>query len=54
VHLLREGIPLKTIGDILGHRSTESTCVYLRLDFEELREAALPLPVPVTGEETIS
>jgi integrase/recombinase XerD len=54
VHLLREGIPLKTIGDILGHRSTESTCVYLRLDFEELREAALPLPVPVTGEEAIS
>ena len=54
VHLLREGIPLKIIGDILGHRSTESTCVYLRLDFEELREAALPLPVPVTGEEAIS
>jgi integrase len=43
-HLLREGVPLKTIGDLLGHRSTESTCVYLRLDLEELREVALPLP----------
>ncbi|GAB7540522.1 site-specific integrase [Cupriavidus sp. 8B] len=54
VHLLREGIPLKTIGDLLGHRSTESTCVYLRLDFEELREVALPLPIPATGKEAIS
>ena len=31
MHLLREGTPLKTIGDILGHRTAESTCVYLRL-----------------------
>ncbi|MBP0591941.1 tyrosine-type recombinase/integrase [Paraburkholderia sp. LEh10] len=51
-HLLHEGVPLKTIGDLLGHRSTESTCVYLRLDHEELREVALPLPA--IGEEVIS
>ena len=44
VHLLREGISLKAIGDLLGHRSTESTCVYLRLQVEDLRDAALPLP----------
>jgi site-specific recombinase XerD len=31
VHLLRQGAPLKAIGDLLGHRSLESTCVYLRL-----------------------
>ncbi|MEC5409283.1 site-specific integrase [Paraburkholderia sp. MPAMCS5] len=49
-HLLREGIPLKTIGDLLGHRSTESTCVYLRLDLEELREVALPLPASAIQE----
>jgi site-specific recombinase XerD len=30
LHLLRSGMSLKTIGDLLGHRS-ESTCVYLRL-----------------------
>jgi site-specific recombinase XerD len=29
-HLLRQGVPLKTIGDLLGHRSMESTCVYYR------------------------
>jgi site-specific recombinase XerD len=44
VHLLRQGISLKTIGDILGHRSAESTCVYLRLAIDDLRGAALPLP----------
>ena len=44
VHLLRQGTTLKTIGDILGHRSAESTCVYLRLAIDDLREVALPLP----------
>jgi len=44
VHLLRQGTSLKTIGDLLGHRSAESTCVYLRLAIEDLRDVALPLP----------
>jgi site-specific recombinase XerD len=50
VHLLRQGTPLKTIGDLLGHRSTESTCVYLRLHVEDLRDVALDLPADVRGE----
>lgn len=44
VHLLRQGTSLKHIGDLLGHRSPESTCVYLRLQTEDLRDVALPLP----------
>lgn len=44
VHLLRQGTPLTAIGDLLGHRSAESTCVYLRLHVEDLRDAALDLP----------
>jgi site-specific recombinase XerD len=44
VRLLRQGVSLKTIGDVLGHRSAESTCVYLRLAIDDLRSAALPLP----------
>jgi len=44
VHLLRQGASLKAIGDLLGHRSPESTCVYLRLHVADLRDAALPLP----------
>jgi site-specific recombinase XerD len=45
MHLLTEGASLKAIGDVLGHHSTESTCVYLRLNFQELRDVGLPLPV---------
>lgn len=47
VHLLRQGVPLKAIGDLLGHRSAESTCVYLRLHVADLRDAALDLPQEV-------
>ena len=44
VHLLKRGTPLKTIGDILGHRSAASTSTYLRLAITDLREVALPVP----------
>lgn len=50
VHLLRQGVSLKSIGDVLGHRSTESTCVYLRLALDDLRDVALPLPSLSTQE----
>jgi site-specific recombinase XerD len=52
VHLLRAGISLKTIGDLLGHRTLESTCVYLRLAVEDLREVALDLPAGLGGGAT--
>jgi site-specific recombinase XerD len=48
VHLLRQGTSLKTIGDLLGHQDFESTCVYLRLNIEDLRTVALPLPTLLT------
>jgi len=44
VHLLRQGTALKEIGDLLGHSLAESTCMYLGLAVEELREVGLPLP----------
>ena len=47
VHLLRSGLSLKTIGDLLGHRTLESTCVYLRLAVDDLRDVALSLPATV-------
>ncbi len=43
--LLRGAVPLKTIGDVLGHRSPQSTMVYLKLATRELRQVALDLPV---------
>lgn len=44
VALLRRGVGLKTLGDLLGHRTAESTCVYLRLATDDLREVALAVP----------
>ena len=44
VALLRAAVPLKTISDLLGHRAGASTAIYLKLNSEELRTVALPLP----------
>jgi integrase/recombinase XerD len=43
-HLLRQGVSLKTIGDVLGHVSSDSTTTYLRLAVEDLRGVALAIP----------
>jgi site-specific recombinase XerD len=45
VFLLRQGTAVKTIGDILGHRTLQSTWTYFRLSIEDLRDVALPVPV---------
>ncbi|MEJ2084026.1 MAG: tyrosine-type recombinase/integrase, partial [Acidobacteriota bacterium] len=50
VHLLRQGISVKAIGDLLGHRNAESTSVYLRMAVEDLREVALELPSSTDAE----
>ena len=49
MRLLRRGVGVKAIGDLLGHRSLEATCVYLRVDTDMLRTVALPVPAPVNG-----
>lgn len=46
--LLRAGVPLKTIGDVLGHRSEKSTAVYLKLGTEGLRAVGLDVPKGVS------
>jgi integrase/recombinase XerD len=53
VYLLKKGTPLKTIGDLLGHRSAESTSMYLRLAMEDLREVALPVPKTRGGRKEV-
>ena len=44
IHLLRQDTPLKTIGGLLGHKGFKSTCVYLRLNIEDLRTVPLNIP----------
>jgi integrase/recombinase XerD len=51
LRLLKNGTPLKTIGDILGHRTAEATCMYLRLATGDLREVALAVPGARAGKE---
>ena len=46
MRLLKRGVGIKAIGDVLGHRDLESTCVYLRLDIDALRDVALEVPAP--------
>ena len=53
VFLLRNGTPVKTIGDLLGHRSLQSTWTYLRLAIEDLRDVALPVPEESTGRKAV-
>ena len=47
VSLLRGGVTLKVIGDVLGHRCEQSTAIYLKLATEDLRLVALDLPAGV-------
>ena len=41
VHLLRSGETLKSIGDVLGHRSPNTTFIYTKMHVEDLRTVAL-------------
>jgi integrase/recombinase XerD len=41
---LERGTPLKVIGDILGHRSSQTTRIYVRTALSRLRQLALPVP----------
>jgi len=47
VSMLRAAVPVKQIGDLLGHRAADSTLVYLKLATEDLRAVALEIPMEV-------
>ena len=47
--MLRKGVPLSAIAEELGHRSQDSTMVYLSTDQETM--SSLTLPVPKRGED---
>lgn len=42
--MLREGASLAQIGELLGHRSPETTKIYTKVDLEALRTLVLPWP----------
>ena len=49
VSMLKAAVPLKEIGDVLGHRSANSANTYLKLASEDLRAVALEIPVEVNA-----
>jgi site-specific recombinase XerD len=42
--MLRQGASLAEIGELLGHRSPDTTRIYTKIDVEALRTLALPWP----------
>ena len=44
VRLLKRGASLTEIGEVLGHRSPQTTSIYARVDISSLRTLALPWP----------
>lgn len=47
--LLKEKVVLPVITGILGHKDSESTKLYLRLDIESLKQCALDVPPVADG-----
>lgn len=45
--MVAAGVPLTHIGQVLRHRSLQSTAIYARVDVERLRELAAPWPTAV-------
>jgi integrase/recombinase XerD len=42
--LVNAGVPIKTIADVLGHTSIDTTAIYTKVDVTRLAMAALPFP----------
>jgi len=42
--LVNAGVPIKTIADVLGHTSIDTTAIYTKVDVMRLAMAALPFP----------
>jgi integrase/recombinase XerD len=47
--LLRAGQPIKTIADLLGHRSLDAVSIYAKVDFARLIEVAVEWPEEATA-----
>jgi integrase/recombinase XerD len=46
--MLSTGRPLKVIADLMGHRQIDTTRIYTKVDFGQLRQVALPWPQEVS------
>lgn len=44
IRALAQGIPIKSIADVLGHRNLDNTFIYAKADIKTLRQVAMPWP----------
>jgi site-specific recombinase XerD len=42
--MVKQGVTLKEVADVLGHARLETTAIYAKLDVDTLRGVALPWP----------
>jgi site-specific recombinase XerD len=42
--MVQAGVPLVQVGQVLRHRSLQTTAIYARVDIEQLRRLAAPWP----------
>lgn len=43
-NLLRKNVALPIISTVMGHQRTETTSVYISIDYDKLKQCALPMP----------
>jgi len=43
-HMVNTGVPIKSIADVLGHVSIDTTAIYTKVDTQTLATVALPFP----------
>jgi site-specific recombinase XerD len=43
-HMVNNGVPIKQIADLFGHRSIDTTAIYTKVDVTRLAAIALPFP----------
>lgn len=53
-NLLKKNIAMPVISSVMGHQRTETTSVYISVDYDKLKQCALPMPTlrsPFYGKE---
>ena len=44
-NLLKKNVAMPIISTVMGHQKTETTSIYLSVDYDKLKQCALPMPV---------
>ena len=42
--MVNEGVPIKSVADVLGHVSIDTTAIYTKVDEKTLADVAMPFP----------